>query len=77
MTINELAEKLANMYETAPTGDSVAMIHLFGIRYSNEIKDLGVSSKALAKAAKLNDSYGTEISKGVKLAKYVTPKSRT
>jgi hypothetical protein len=37
MTLNELAIKLNEMYNNAPKGDSVAMIHLFGIIYAIEI----------------------------------------
>lgn len=74
MTLNELADTLSDMYQNAPHGDSVAMIHLFGIKYALEIKALGSSCKAIAKAAHINESYGTEISKGVKLSKYVIPK---
>jgi hypothetical protein len=32
MTLNELGSKLNEMYANAPKGDSVAMIHLFGIK---------------------------------------------
>ncbi len=74
MTIKELGEKLSEMYHNAPKGDSVAMIHLFGIKYSKEIKMSEFSNKDIAKAARIQESYGTEISKGVKLANYVTPK---
>ncbi|NIY92026.1 HTH-like domain-containing protein [Vibrio diazotrophicus] len=74
MTLNELADTLSDMYQNASHGDSVAMIHLFGIKYALDIKVLGVSCKAIAKAAHINESYGTEISKGVKLSKYVIPK---
>lgn len=74
MTLNELADVLSDMYRNAPHGDSVAMIHLFGIKYAREIKTLEASCKAIAKAAHINESYGTEISKGVKLSKYVIPK---
>lgn len=77
MTLNELGEALSNMYNNAPTGDSVAMIHLFGIRYAEQIKNIGASSKAIAKSAHINESYGTEISKGIKLAKYVVSKTNT
>ena len=38
MTLNELGTKLSEMYNNAPKGNSVAMIHLFGIKYANEIK---------------------------------------
>ncbi len=77
MTLSELGEKLASMYQDAPEKESVAMIHLFGIKYAEQIKDLNVSCAALAKAAGLNKSYSTEISKGIKLAKYVAVKNRT
>lgn len=50
------------------------MIHLFGIKYGKEIKESGSTFKEVAKAAKINDSYATEISKGAKLAKFVTVK---
>lgn len=74
MTIKELGEKLSEMYNNAPKGASVAMIHLFGIKYANEIQNSKLSKKEIANAANIPESYGTEISKGVKLATYVTPK---
>ncbi len=74
MTLKELGEKLNEMYNNAPNGDSVAMIHLFGIKYANEILQSGFSKKDIANAARIPESYGTEISKGVKLAKYVKEK---
>ena len=42
--------------------------------YASEIQDIGVSKKDIAKAAGIKESYGTEISKGVKLSKYVIAK---
>jgi len=74
MTLNELGEKLHEMYSDAPKGDAVAMIHLFGIRYANEIKIGNYSKKDIANAARIPESYGTEISKGVKLAQYLKEK---
>jgi 5-methylcytosine-specific restriction protein B len=80
MPIAELARILSEMYENAPDGDKVAMIHLFGIRYSNEIAENGrVSyvSKEIIKNTRLRDgssmheSYDREIFKGIKLARYV------
>ncbi len=47
------------------------MIHLFGIKYADEIKESGIAPKEIAKDADINESYGTEISKGMKLKKYV------
>jgi hypothetical protein len=74
MTLNELGQKLSDMYNNAPAGDAVAMIHLFGIKYASEIIQGGYSKKEIANNANIQESYGTEISKGVKLAKYVLPK---
>jgi hypothetical protein len=74
MTLKELGEKLSEMYNNAPSGYSVAMIHLFGIKYANEILLSRFSKKDIANAARIPESYGTEISKGVKLAEYVKEK---
>jgi len=40
MTVNEMAAQLKRMYEGAQKGDSPTMIHLFGVRYADEIKKL-------------------------------------
>jgi hypothetical protein len=74
MTKQDLAQKLKDMYFNAPQGEKVSMIHLFGIKYSEEIKECEASTKEIAKAAGINESYGTEISKGVKLGHYVNIK---
>lgn len=72
MTIKQLSDKLHEMYSGAGRGETAAMVHLFGIKYADEIKKSGESMKAIAKAADIPESYGTEIAKGVKLAQYVT-----
>ena len=74
MTLQELGKKLHDMYFDSKDGEAVAMIHLFGITYANEIKELGASKKAIAKEAGIRESYGTEISKGVKLSRFVSVK---
>lgn len=74
MQVEELGNILNEMYFNSPDKETVAMIHLFGIKYADKIKELGVSFKDIAKAAKINESYGTEISKGAKLSKYVIVK---
>lgn len=71
MELKELGDKLNEMYSNAPSGDKVAMIHLFGIKYASEISQSHYSNKDIARKASIPESYGTEISKGVKLAKYV------
>ena len=44
------------------------------IKYAAEILESGESKKAIANEAGIRESYGTEISKGVKLSKYVIVK---
>jgi hypothetical protein len=73
MTLQQLAEKLREMYFDSNDGEAVVMIHLFGIKYASEIKNSGASMKTIALAAGIKESYGTEISKGVKLSKFVKP----
>jgi 5-methylcytosine-specific restriction protein B len=74
VTLHQLGQKLNEMYFSADDGETAAMVHLFGIKYATEINELGAAMKSIAKAAGIRESYGTEISKGVKLAKYVTVK---
>lgn len=75
MTLNELGKKLSEMYKNAPKGDSAAIIHLFGIKYAEEIKDSEYSKKDIIKQSGISPSYLTELNKGVKLSKYVIPKN--
>lgn len=75
MTIIELGTKLGDMYNNAPKKDSTAMIHLFGIKYANEIKNSEYSIKDIIKQSGIPTSYFAELNKGVKLAKYVVPKN--
>ncbi|WP_299095029.1 hypothetical protein [uncultured Winogradskyella sp.] len=74
MTLNDLGITLSNLYNNAPKGEAVAMIHVFGIKYASHIKESKFSTKEIARAANIPESYGTEISKGIKLAKYVNVK---
>ena len=74
MTKQDLEFKLHEMYNNAIDGEKVVMIHLFGIKYADDIQNCKCSTKDIAIAANINESYGTEISKGVKLAKYVKVK---
>lgn len=66
----ELGNKLKNMYENASYGESVLMIHVFGIKYAQEIKRNGFTPRDVIKASGLNESYVTELNKGMNLAKY-------
>jgi len=75
MTLIELGETLSKMYNNAQKGEAVAMIHLFGIKYANDIISSEYSKKDIIKASGISESYLTELTKGVKLAKFVIPKS--
>jgi len=78
MDLEQAAEQLSYMYNNAPKGEAVTFIHLFGIKYAEEInalKERGVSVQELVKKSGLSDSYKTEVSKGIKLANYVNLKT--
>jgi len=57
------------MYEEALPKEKVVSIHLFAIKYADEIRDM--SAKDIVVGAELPESYKTEIRKGINLAKYV------
>lgn len=66
-----LGRILREIYESAPTGDKVANIHLFGIYYSDKIENEKLNKKEILIAAGLPASYHTEMSKGMRLKQYV------
>ena len=72
MTEVELGKKLHNLYLNAAENGKVTMIHLFGIKYGKIIIENNYSFTEIAKQAGISETYGTEISKGVNLSKYVT-----
>ena len=74
MEFHQLVYKLREMYYGADEGEEVAMIHLFGIKYAQELGR--IPSTWIAREAQLrkSTSYHTEISKGRKLAKFVDVK---
>lgn len=75
MTETELSEKLRSMRENAPHGCGVAMILLFGIIHSKELKEQSPESRhRIIRRAGLQEAYYTEISKGISLAAFVNPK---
>ena len=71
MTVQELGLILNKMYNEAKKGEKVTMIHLFGIKYGNMIKESKFSFKDIVKNAKISETYVTELTKGANLAKYV------
>lgn len=72
MSLEELADKLRAMWEAAPEGARSPMVHLFGIKYANELE--GMNLQDIAELAGRPRSMGTEIYKGCRLAQYVTEK---
>ena len=43
------------MYHNAPKGETVAMIHLFGVKFADEVAALDSSCKDIAVAAGISD----------------------
>ena len=70
MELPELAQKLREMYDTAPEGEQTVCVHLFGIKYAAELSPF--SAAVVVKRAGLGKGYGPEVNKGRNLAKYVT-----
>ncbi len=70
MDAKELALKLDKMTRKALDGEKSNAIRLFGIRYSNELKNVSLKEVAIL-CTEQKDSCSTEISKGMTLAKYV------
>jgi hypothetical protein len=69
MQIKEASKILAEMYAKAAKKEKAVSIHLFGIKYADQIRDM--SAKEIVVGAGLPESYKTEIRKGINLAKYV------
>jgi len=82
VTVQELGKRLSEMYENADDGEKATMVHLFGIRFANDITNNNFSASEIIRNTKLSDgsqlyeSYKTEIQKGINLAKYVCEKEK-
>ena len=72
MTLEEAGRKLREMYDAAPYGEQVAQIHLFGIKYADELGSL--TNMDIVRQAGMRESYHAEVAKGRRLAKYVRPR---
>ncbi|MDL2226817.1 hypothetical protein LJB86_04100 [Deltaproteobacteria bacterium OttesenSCG-928-M10] len=73
MSEQKLGKILKDMYDS---GDKGAHIILFGIKYADVIVTEKLNIKKIVMHAGLPESYPTEISKGVRLAKYVSVKAK-
>ena len=53
MTKQDLASELNKMYHNAPKGDSTTMIRLFGIKYSDDLKNCTCLMSEIAELAEI------------------------
>ncbi|NUB43820.1 hypothetical protein GEU84_005445 [Fertoebacter nigrum] len=72
MTSDALIAELKKRYESAPKSEVALSIHLFGIAFADQL--VGHSVHDIAERATGHRSYGAEIHKGMRLAKYVVLK---
>lgn len=70
----ELAEILRGMYNNARRNEAVCQVNLFGILYAEELKNSGCTIKHIVELAGIQSGYVSEISKGMKLSRYVVPR---
>lgn len=72
----ELGDTLRNMYKAGNNNHSqVASIHLFGLKYGQNIRANKLSVKNIVSRAGLSDNYIVEINKGVKLSELISQNS--
>ena len=70
MTVDEAARILRGMYDAGEgRGLMVTAIHLFGIRYADDLSRLSI--KEILLHAGMSEKYQTEVYKGIRLAGYV------
>lgn len=74
MNENDLGKELKEMYFNSKKGETATMVHLFGVKFAQEITDCEYSPKDIARLAGIPETYGTEINKGRNLARYVKVK---
>jgi len=72
MQLDQASKILAQMYREALPNEKALSVHLFGISHADQIR--GMSAKDIVVGAGLPESYKTEVSKGINLAKYVEVK---
>lgn len=68
MTVEKAAKILKCVYDNAPEGEKALRVHLFGIKYADELA--GLSIKEVANLAEI-PGYAAEVNKGRNLAGYV------
>lgn len=68
-SLKELSDILRSMYDNAEEKMQVASIHMFGIKYAKKIIEGNYKAAEIIKAALLNESYATELNKGINIYK--------
>ncbi|MCB2085889.1 MAG: hypothetical protein H6920_00620 [Sphingomonadaceae bacterium] len=68
MQISQLAKILSERVANAGKGERVTQIHLFGIEFADEI---GSAANQVVEASDIDNSYATEVRKGMRLAQFV------
>jgi len=71
-SIDQIGKLLADTYSKAPKKEKVTAIIVFSIKHSEDIQRLGI--KEILQNAKLPIGYRPEVSKAIRLSKYVTVK---
>lgn len=71
-TVQELGKILSDMYENADLNRQSTSIHLFGIMYAPYIINNGYTPKQIINHSTLNDSYYTEVNKGINIYKCIS-----
>lgn len=66
-SIEELAQILSDMYNSPNVINKATAIHMFGIKYGDQIRKNNYTSSSLVAAAGLNASYHAELSKGLNI----------
>lgn len=69
MNIDEAAKILRRAYRRAPERRQVTAVHLFGIKYADELAHM--PRKQLVEKADIPPSYHVELNNGRNLAQYV------
>lgn len=71
LSVAELGNILANMYNNASQGNQSNAIRMFGVKYGGIITDKGYTASAITKASGINSSYDAEVSKGISIYKSI------
>lgn len=72
LTAEDLGTILKKAYNSAGDNQKVVTIHIFGIKFGKLILEKGYKVNEIIENAGLPSSYGTEVSKGIGIYKYIT-----